>query len=220
LLAACGGGSSTDTAAGTGTTSTSTSSTGTASTGSTGASTGTASTSTTPSTGTASTSTTTTATPGGHAAPTPSARAIVARNGGFRTILPPGFASHSGGEQSIEYWMTRSNGGGRPTQLIVFRAIARKGLAAIARLALQHLKEQPAIVPKAYDISSLQPLEIDGQPALAVDYKVASHKPSVRRQVFVIDGEWTYEISVSAAPTQFAASLSALDEVIHNWRWQ
>ncbi len=193
LVAGCGGGSGSSTAT-TGTTATTTADT----------------------TGTASTGAARSPT-----APPSGAQVIHAKSGGFLTILPSGFTTGSGGEAAIDYSATRHYASGRGTNLTVFRATEIEGgLQAIVARAVRNLASLPAFVPKAHDVSQPQRLNVDAQPALYIDYRVAGHKPSERRQVFTVDGGFTYEISVSAAPARFPAALKALEEVIESWRWQ
>jgi hypothetical protein len=149
------------------------------------------------------------------------ARVIVARHGGFRTVLPSGFRRKGSRGGDVELRVTLHSDGGRPTNLTVYRAAAHTSdLHAITTGALRRLAQRPASLPKAQGLSPLQSLQVDGHPALSVDYKVVGPIPSEWRQVFVLDHGFVYEISDSAAPTRFAASLIALEELIQNWRWQ
>jgi hypothetical protein len=181
------------------------------------------STATTNTTATTTSDTTSTASTGaahGSSAPPGGTRVIGAKNGGFQTILPRGFTTRGGGEAAIEYAATRHYASGRDTNLTVFRATEIEGgLQAIVARALRNLAHQPAFLPKAHDVSQPRRLNVDAQPALYIDYRVAGRKPSERRQVFTVGSDFTYEISVSAAPARFPAALKALEEVIASWRW-
>jgi hypothetical protein len=208
VLGACGSGSTTTTGgASTGTSTSATSATSTtASTANT-----TTSTSSSDGTGTSSTGSATTASNG---------NALIARHSQFRTTTPSGFISKPATEANVELRVSRANAGGHITVLTVFRGVAHEDLHALAARALGNLASFPTFLPKPQKISALQSTQVDGQPALYFDYRFPGRKPIERRQVFVIDGEWKYEISDSAAPAQFAASLTALQELISSWRWQ
>jgi hypothetical protein len=150
---------------------------------------------------------------------------VVALHGGFRTVIPHGYKNGlavGGAETSgIEYRVIGPRVGGKSVNLIVFRGSAGNGdLAALARRAMRQLAQRPAFLPKARRLSALQKLAIAGAPALALDYQLVARRTSDRRQLFVIHGGWAYEISDAAAPSQYGASLHALDELISNWRWQ
>jgi hypothetical protein len=158
------------------------------------------------------------------AAPT-AAGEVVALHGGFRTVIPRGYSndlSAGGADTSgIEYRAIGPRVGGKAVNLIVFRASAgNDDLAAVARRAMRQLAQRPAFLPKPRRLSPLRKLTIDGQSALALDYQLVARRTSDRRQLFVINGGWAYEISDAAAPGQYGASLHALDEVISSWRWQ
>lgn len=150
---------------------------------------------------------------------------VVALHGGFRTVIPHGYRNDlsvgSAGTSDVEYMAIDPRAGGKGTGLTVFRASAGNGdVAALARRAMRQLAQRPAFLPKPRRRSPLQGLTIDGEPALAVDYQLVARRTSDRRQLFVIHGGWAYEISDAAAPSQYGASLHALDELISDWRWQ
>lgn len=140
----------------------------------------------------------------GTATPT---RTVTARHGGFRTVLPTGFTVKASQEAAVELWALR-------------RTPARHDLQATVDLALTRLAHTPTFLPRPRDVSSPQPTQVDGQPALYIDDRVGGPKPSERRQLFVEDGGFAYEISDSASPVEFPASLAALDELLRHWRWQ
>lgn len=147
-----------------------------------------------------------------------------ATHGGFRTIFPAGYSndlSAAGAETGVEYMAIGPRIGGFASTLTVFRGPSNgSDIDGLARTALHHLSQRPSFLPKVRGLSSLQKLRVDGAPALAIDYQLAGRKPTSRRQVFVIHGGWAYEISDITEPSQHAASLRALDEVIRSWRWQ
>jgi hypothetical protein len=151
--------------------------------------------------------------------------AVSALHGGFHTIIPRGYrnglAARGGGASGAEYQAIGPKADGLGDILTVFRIAAGSAhLAAIADRALRNLSRQPAFLPQASRISSLQSLSVDGEPALALDYRVTGLKMQYRRQVFVVHGAWAYEISDAAAPSRHSASLRALDDLIRAWRWQ
>lgn len=148
------------------------------------------------------------------------ARPVTARHGGFRTVLPTGFTVSEGGEAEIEYRAIRRTPSRLDESLIVFRNTASRDLQATVDLALTHLANEPTFLPQPQDVSAPQPTQVDGQPALFIDYRLSGRKPSERRQLFVEDGGFAYEISASASPVDFPASLAALDELLGHWRWQ
>jgi hypothetical protein len=133
--------------------------------------------------------------------------------------VPKGFKTKTSNEKAVEYQVHRP-AAVRATVITVFRGVAHGSVHAVATAAVKRLSELSSLLPPARDVSALKPLEVDGQSALYVDYRVGTRKPEERRQVFVIDGEWTYEISLSATPANFASSLGALEEVIDGWRWR
>jgi hypothetical protein len=159
----------------------------------------------------------------------PAARAsgeetVDAAHDGFSTILPRGFTdglTHEEVTNGLEYRAVGPRVHGFATNVLVFRAPASgKDVAALAKRALHNLSTRPSFLPHARGISSLHALSVDGEPALALVYQFAGRKPSYRRQVFVVHGEWAYEISDNTSPTGYAASLATLGEVLRNWRWQ
>jgi hypothetical protein len=150
---------------------------------------------------------------------------VAALHGGFRTVIPHGYSNGlsagRGGTSGVEYMAIGPRVGGKGAILTVFRASAGNAdVAALARRAVRQLAHRAAYLPKPRRLSPLQGLTIDGAPALAVDYQLVKRSTNDRRQLFVIHGGWAYEISDAAAPSQYRASLQALDEVISHWRWQ
>ncbi len=150
--------------------------------------------------------------------------AVNAAHGGFSTILPRGFTdglTHEEVTNGLEYRAAGPRVHGFATNVLVFRAASGgSNVAALARRALRNLRTRPSYLPQARGISSLHALSVDGEPALAVVYHFAGRRTNYRRQVFVVHGEWAYEISDNASAAGYAASLGVLDEVLRNWRWQ
>lgn len=151
---------------------------------------------------------------------------VSAVHGGFAAVIPRGYrnglvAAPSIAPSGAEYMVIGPREGNLGTSLSVFRAAAGgRDVAAVAGSALHNLAHESAFLPKPRNVSPLQSLSIAGEPALALDYQLAGHRASYRRQIFVIHGGWAYEISDIAASLRYEASLRALDEVIRSWRWR
>jgi hypothetical protein len=150
---------------------------------------------------------------------------VSAVHGGFNAVIPKryrnGLTVAATGVAGAEYVAVGPPDGKYGTSVSVFRiAAGGRDVATVANTALRNLAHQPSFLPRPRHISTLQSLSIDGEPALAVDYQLAGRKTSYRRQLFVVHGSWAYEISDAAASPRYTASLDALDEVIHSWRWQ
>lgn len=153
-----------------------------------------------------------------------SGEAVSAGHGGFSTILPRGFTNGLTNEETakgVEYRAVGPRVHDFATNVIVYRAASGgSDVAALAKRALRNLSTRPSYLPRARGISSLHALSIDGEPALAVVYHLSGRKTTDRREVFVVHGEWAYEISDNASVAGYVASLGVLDEVLRNWRWQ
>lgn len=150
--------------------------------------------------------------------------AVSAAHGGFSTIVPRGFTDGLTNEETakgVEYRAVGPRVHGFATNVIVYRAASNDvNVAALAKRALAKLSTRPSYLPRARGISSLHALSVDGEPALAVVYHLSGRKTTDRREVFVVHGEWAYEISDNASVAGYVASLGVLDEVLRNWRWQ
>jgi len=175
---------------------------------------------------------TTSAAPAAHTAAragTPSAggaaQPVSAKDGGFRAVIPAGYsngiATAAGKATEVEYLAIGPRAGGFATNLTVFRAPASgQDVKAVADRALRQLAQRPSFLPKVSRLSSLRALTVDGESALAVGYVAKLRKSTRHYQVFVVHGQWAYEINDVALPAQYAASLAHLDDVIRSWRWQ
>jgi hypothetical protein len=143
---------------------------------------------------------------------------VSAREGEFRTIVPPVYVSE--GEAPVQYWARGPEEAGFVTSILVARERAPKGgLNAYARLIYRNPRHTVS------RLSRPPALRVDGVPALAVDYfesgtGTQAGKVQHVRQVMVQHGPWIFLIRDFALPNQYAASLEALDEVISHWRWQ
>jgi hypothetical protein len=146
-------------------------------------------------------------------------RVIVAKDGEFRTVIPRGYANHP---SVAQYWAEGRAENGFATSVLVVRNPASKELS-LSTYAHRVLR---AFKPSAGEsVSHLQPLSVDAEPAFAIDYIVmgtGTLKGTLTRarQVLVKHGPWVFFIRDIALPAQYTASLSALDEVLRNWRWQ
>lgn len=153
-----------------------------------------------------------------------SGEAVSAAHGGFSTILPRGFTNGLTNEETakgVEYRAVGPRVHDFATNVIVYRAASGgSDVAALAKRALRNLSTRPSYLPRARGISSLHALSIDGEPALAVVYHLSGRTTTYRRQVFVVHGEWAYEISDNASAAGYVTSLGVLDKVLRNWRWQ
>jgi hypothetical protein len=150
----------------------------------------------------------------GTASPGGQSRIVTAKDGGFSTVTPRGYAYEP---SAAQYVATGPEAGGSDTTVIVLRQPVREGdFRTVARQTLRALK-QPH---KARQVSRLRSLSVDGEPALAVDYVVAgAGKVQHVSLVFVRHGDWVYLIRDFVSPIRYAAALGELDEVIRNWHW-
>jgi hypothetical protein len=159
------------------------------------------------------------------ARPVSAPQVVSALHGGFRTVIPAdytnGFTAGIHIESGVEYMAIGHVVDGSSTSMTVYRAPAgASDLTAIVSRAMHRLVARPAFLPKLQRLSSLQTARVDGASAMAVDYRLAGRKATYRRQIFVVRGDWAYEISDQAAPARYAASLHALGDVLHSWHWQ
>jgi hypothetical protein len=143
---------------------------------------------------------------------------IVAKEGEFRTVIPRGYTPNP---SEAQYWAKGPEENGFATSVLVVREAIGKGV----RVGTYARKLARAIRPHTHGMSRLQPLSVGAEPAFALDYLVTgtgSVKGVVThvRQVLVKHGGWVFFIRDIALPTQYAASLGALDEVLRNWQWQ
>jgi hypothetical protein len=146
-------------------------------------------------------------------------RELTAKEGEFRTVIPPAYADHP---SAAQYWVRGPEEQGFVTSLIVVRERARNGGADINTVAR---RARSLFTHFARRVSHLEALSVDGAPAFALDYLVtaggtAKGKVTHVRQVLVKHGTWLYFIRDIALPGQYAASLESLDEVIRAWHWQ
>ena len=143
---------------------------------------------------------------------------IVAKDGEFQTVIPRGYENHP---SVAQYWAEGPEGDGlRASVIVVRQGVSKK--VDISTYAHGLLR---AFRPISRGISHLQPLSVDGEPAFALDYLVTGTgtqkgKLTHVRQVLVKRGPWVFFIRDIALPTQYAATLGALDEVLRSWRWQ
>jgi hypothetical protein len=145
-------------------------------------------------------------------------RPIVAKGGEFRTIIPRGYANYP---SVAQFWATGPVEYGFSTGVIVVREPASRevDISTIERRLLRGFR------PSTRRASHIQWLSVNGQQAFSVDYLVTATgtlagKVTHVRQVLVKHGAWVFFIRDIALPAQYPASLSALDEVLRNWRWQ
>jgi hypothetical protein len=142
---------------------------------------------------------------------------IVAKDGEFRTVIPRGYANNPSVGQ---YLASGPVEGGFTTSLLVVReAVSQEvSLNTYAHRLLREFRQV------ARSVSRLEPLSVDGEHALAVDYLVtgsgtAKGKETHVRQVLVKRGRHVLFIRDIALPAQYQASLGALEEVLGNWHW-
>jgi hypothetical protein len=146
-------------------------------------------------------------------------RAIVAKEGEFQTVIPRGYVNHP---SVVQYWAHGPEEGGFVTSLLVIRERVSEelGISTYARRVLRGIGR-----PTTRGVSHLQPLSVDAKPAFVLDYFVrgtgtVKGKLTHVRQVLVKRGPWVFFIRDIALPAQYAASLSALGEVLSNWHWR
>jgi hypothetical protein len=143
---------------------------------------------------------------------------LIAKEGEFRTVIPPAYADYP---SAAQYWVRGPQEQGFVTSLIVVRERVPKtvDINILAR------RVRTILMRVARQVSHLEPLTVDGIPGFGLDYLVtgggtAKGKVTHIRQVLVKHGRWLYFIRDVALPTQYAASLEALDQVLRAWRWQ
>jgi hypothetical protein len=143
---------------------------------------------------------------------------IVAKEREFQTVIPRGYANRP---SVAQYWAVRPVEDGISTNVLVVRFAASKelGLSTFAHRVLGALRRN------GRSVAPLQPLSVDGEPALALDYLVTSTgtvrgKVTHVRQVLVKHGPWVFSIRDLAVPAQYPGSVEALEEVLRNWRWR
>lgn len=144
--------------------------------------------------------------------------AVVSKDREFRTVIPRGYANHP---SVAQYWAEGPAEGGFATTLLVVRERVSKEvtLNTFVHRALRGLRQA------ARGVARLEPLSVDGEQALAVDYLVTATgtlkgQETHVRQAFVKHGPWVMFIRDVALPAQYQASLGALEEVLGNWHWQ
>lgn len=142
---------------------------------------------------------------------------IVAKEGEFQTLIPRGYVNHPAVTQ---YWADGPTEGRVQTSILVVRqAVGRQ--VSISTYAREVAR---AFRPITRRLSRLQPEQVGGEPAFALDYFVTgtgTQKGVVthNRQLLVKHGAWVFFIRIITSPTQYAESLGALDEVLGHWRW-
>jgi len=144
--------------------------------------------------------------------------AVVSKDGEFRTVIPRGYTNHP---SVAQYWAEGPVESGFATLVLVVHERVSKevNLNTFAHRVLRSARQT------ARSVSRLEPLSVDGEQALAVDYLVAATgtlkgKETRVRQVYVKHGPWVMIIRDVALPAQYQASLGALEEVLGNWHWQ
>jgi hypothetical protein len=144
-------------------------------------------------------------------------RPIVAKEGEVKTISPRGYTNSP---SLAQFWAIGPEEHGIATSVIVVRERASGGLSfsTIQRSVLGTLP------PSARRASHIQRLSVNGQQAFSIDYPAVATgtlagKVTHVRQVIVKHGTWFFFIRDIASAGQYQASLSALDEVLSNWRW-
>jgi len=144
-------------------------------------------------------------------------RPIVSKEGEFRTVIPRGYTNYP---SVAQYWANGPQEDGFVASVIVIRkGVSREvGISTYVHRLMRFLR------PLIRRASHLEPLSVNGEPALAMDYFVTATgslkgKVTHVRQVFVKHGAWVFFIRDITLPAQYAASLPALDEVLRNWHW-
>ena len=140
-------------------------------------------------------------------------RVVTAKSGGFRTVVPLGYAYSP---CKAQYCAERPQEA--LTSIVVVREPLRIGdVNAELRRTLRALREQPAI----HHVSPIQRLSVDGEPGLALDYAAPEKAGETRvGEVLVGHGEWVYFIRYSSLAARYAVALGAREEVIGSWHWQ
>jgi hypothetical protein len=138
---------------------------------------------------------------------------VSATNGGFSTVVPPGYTYRPGVAQ---YLANTTEAGGIQTSLVVVRQPAREGdISTVARQTLRAFRRPP----KPKHVSPLRSLSVDREPALAVDYVPTGGRAQHVLLVFVRHGEWVYTMQCVASPTAYPAASAALEELTRNLHW-
>ena len=150
-------------------------------------------------------------------------RRMISRGKGFVAAIPSGFrnatASAQGGPINVLYLATGPRVASLTTNINVVREPSHGAtdIDAITRAEVSGIK---LTLSETLRISAPKPLTVAGEPARAVDYQ---YGPATRRlhlrQVIVEHAGWIYVITYAASSKGYAASLPALAQVIHSWRW-
>jgi hypothetical protein len=141
---------------------------------------------------------------------------VSAKEGAFRTVIPPTYRQT---DSPAQYYVVGTEEDGFAPSLVVVREKARGGISALAR------DRRRTYRTFLHRVSRLEASSVDGNPAFALGYTTKGTgtqkgKEFSVRQVLVKNGQWLYIISAISLPTQAAASRSSLNEVIQDWHWQ
>jgi hypothetical protein len=141
-------------------------------------------------------------------------RVVSAKQGAFRTVIPPEFDYNSHEAQ----YDIEGTGALVGTAVVVVREPAALGdINFFARQTVHFARRVPSI----HRISRTSALSVGGEPALALDYAVREKSGgSTLRTVFVRHGEFVYLIREYWRHGQRAPALAALEQILSNWQWQ
>lgn len=138
-------------------------------------------------------------------------------------MTPPGFTNSTASAQGVSFIAVYAAAGPRSggfTTTINIGRVSSAGLTdvySIARLEVNSVERSDS---SAHGFSPLEPVTIDGEPALAVDYLSSQTGRLLHnRQVIVEHGGWVYTATYSAPATTYAARVAALSQLISTWRW-
>lgn len=150
---------------------------------------------------------------------------VTGRDGGFTTIIPPGFvngaaALGSGPINLLYAALGPSDSGFRPN-INVVREPSR-GLTDPDTVAHREIIGLKAVAPHAHGFTALRSVKLDGAPGRSVGYLNApSTGQAVHQlQVFAIHGRWIYTVTYTALSSSYAGTLPALTKVLAAWRWK
>ena len=152
------------------------------------------------------------------------ARVVSAKQGAFRTVIPPEFDYNP--EQA--QYDVEGTGALAGTAVVVVKEPVRLGdIHFFARQTVHFARRVPSI----HRISRPSALIVGGAPALAMNYESrekavhgrnggAPAEVSTVRTVFVRHGRFVYLIREAWPAAQRARALAALEPILSNWQWQ
>jgi hypothetical protein len=158
-------------------------------------------------------------------ATTTAGKTVTSTDKSFVTVTPQGFSDQTSSSQAsalkVLYLAIGPRANGFSTNINVVREPSH-GLTDASTIANAEVAAIKRLESRAHGFSQLQSLTVGGEPARSVDYlnTPAGTRELHQRQVFVQHGESIYTITYTALPAAYAASIGAMDQVLHSWNWR